>query len=137
MEHKKYPERMQRHIFSIPFIYMMIIPMVIFDLFMEVYHRVCFPLYGIPIIRRKDHIRIDRHKLSYLTLIEKVHCAYCGYANGLMSYGTAIAAETEKYWCGIKHAKYKGFQEPAHHKSFIEYGDEKAYRKTCRPEKKE
>ena len=39
-----------------------------------------------------------------------------------------ITAETEKYWCGIMHKKYKGFVQPAHHKDFLKYGDEKAFK---------
>ncbi len=54
---------------------------------------------------------------------------YCGYANGLLAYVGKIAAETEKYWCGIKHDRSIGeLIEPEHHKDFIEYNDEEAYK---------
>lgn len=133
MEYKKYPNRKLRHIISIPFIWMMIFPMAIFDLFLEIYHRICFRLYGIPLVNRQSYIRIDRHKLSYLKWYDKINCAYCGYANGLMAYGVKIASETEKYWCGIKHEPARGFIEPAHHKNFLKYNDEKAYKnKYCK-----
>jgi hypothetical protein len=46
-----------------------------------------------------------------------------------MAYGVKIAGDTEKYWCGIKHQKTKGYIEPVHHKDFLKYGDETAYRK--------
>lgn len=79
---------------------------------------------------------MDRQKLSYLTIYDKVNCAYCGYANGLMHYGTRIAGDTEKYWCGIKHTPGKGFKEPEHHKDFLKYGDEKAFKeKYCKLKK--
>lgn len=128
MEYKKHKERQWRHIISIPFIWMMIFPLVLFDIFLEIYHRICFRLYGIPIVNRKFYIRIDRQKLSYLKWYDKINCAYCGYANGLMAYGVKIAGDTEKYWCGIKHVPGNGFKEPAHHKDFLKYGDEKAYK---------
>jgi len=129
MEYKKHPERVWRHYLSAPFIYAMIIPIVILDLFLNVYHAVCFRLYKLPLIQRSSYIKIDRQKLKYLTWYEKFNCAYCGYANGLAHYFTVIAAETEKYWCGIKHAKDPRFIPPEHHKDFLEYGDEKAYKK--------
>jgi hypothetical protein len=62
---------------------------------------------------------------------DKLNCMYCGYANGLMAYGVRIAGDTERYWCGIKHdtPQRPGFKEPAHHKDFVKYGDEKAFTK--------
>lgn len=129
MEYKRHPERFLRHLISAPFIYAMIFPLIFLDIFIEIYHHVCFRLYGIQLVKRKNYIRIDRHKLKYLNFLEKINCAYCGYANGLMNYASAIAAETEKYWCGIKHKKHRGFVEPKHHKDFLKYGDEKSFRK--------
>ncbi|MBI4451894.1 hypothetical protein HY637_00560 [Candidatus Woesearchaeota archaeon] len=129
MEYKKHPERLFRHLISMPFIYMMLFPLAILHIFLGVYHQICFRLYGIRLVKRKNYVRIDRHKLKYLKFLEKLNCAYCGYANGLLNYAAAIAGETEKYWCGIKHRKYKGFNEPMHHKDFLKYGDEKSFRK--------
>lgn len=135
-EKKKYFESRYRRQFRIirnfitwPFICGMIVPIVIFDFFLEIYHHICFQLYGLPLIKRKHYIRIDRHKLQYLSFLDKIFCAYCGYANGLMHYATIIAGETEKYWCAIKHKKGDGFKEPAHHKDFPEYGDEEGHKK--------
>src|SRR3989344_2204154 len=110
MEHKKY-KRFWRHLLSAPFIWSMIIPIVIIDVWTEVYHRICFPLYGLPYVKRKNYIRLDRYKLPYLTRWDKFNCLYCEYANGVVSYCQAIAGETERYFCGIKHKKYPGFQE--------------------------
>ena len=129
MEYKKHKERHLRHWISVPFIWMMLIPMMIFDFFLEIYHRICFPLYGLTINNRSEYIRLDRQRLHYLNWYDKINCSYCGYANGLMTYGTKIAGDTEKYWCGIKHAPEKGFVEPAHHKAFLKYGDEKSFNK--------
>lgn len=106
----------------------MIIPVVILDFFTEMYHRVCFPVYGLKYVNRSDYVRIDRHRLAYLPFYDKVNCAFCGYVNGLLRYAVAIAAETERYWCGIKHQQGGKFRLPVHQKDFLAYGDEKAYR---------
>lgn len=128
MQYKKYQNRIVSHSLSAPFIYAMFVPIFFLDICLEIYHQICFRLYNIAIIDRSKYIKIDRHKLKYLNAWEKVNCAYCGYANGLAHYFTAIAAETEKYWCGIKHAEDPNFIPPEHHKDFLEYGDEKAYK---------
>ena len=111
-----------RHLLSAPFIYMMIIPFVILDIFLEVYHRVCFTLYGIPKVKRSNYIVIDRHKLAYLNFMQKLNCVYCGYGNGLMAYGKEIAGRTEKYWCPIKHSQE--IPEPhSLYNDFFDYAD--------------
>lgn len=118
-----------RHALAFPFIAVMIVPLVIFDFFLEIYHRACFPLYRLPLVKRENYIKYDRHKLQYLSVLEKVFCAYCSYANGFAGYAQAIAAKTEAYWCAIKHKKYADFIEPGHHRDFAEYGDEEGYKK--------
>ena len=127
MKFKLYPDRKIRHLVSMPFIYGMILPALALDLTLEVYHTICFPLYGIAYVKRKHFIKVDRQKLAYLTVMEKINCMYCGYVNGLFAYAVQVAAETEKYWCGIKHQNDPSFKVPRHHQEFIDYGDEKAY----------
>lgn len=104
-----------------PFIYGMIVPSVIWDICLEIYHKVAFYLYGIEYVNREEYIKIDRHKLSKLNPIQKLNCVYCGYVNGLLAYSVQVAAETEKYWCGIKHENRDGFVQPQHHNDFHEY----------------
>ena len=73
-----------------------------------------------------QHASIDRGRLPYLSLLEKVNCAYCSYANGLISYVREIAGRTEQYWCAIKHAR----NVPAPHeryREFARYGDAGAF----------
>ncbi|MDD3877586.1 MAG: hypothetical protein PHT69_13280 [Bacteroidales bacterium] len=127
MNFKKFQNRFIYHFISAPFIYGMLIPFVFFDVCLELYHRVCFFCYDLPYVERGHYIKIDRHKLNYLNYTEKANCMYCGYANGLINYARVITAETEKYWCGIKHQADKNFVEPEHHTDFIEYGDKEAY----------
>jgi hypothetical protein len=65
---------------------------------------------------------LDRHQLGYLNAIERFHCDYCGYANGLLAYATEISARTEQYFCPVKHAsKVLGAHE--HYVRFLDYGD--------------
>ncbi len=136
MQFKKYiPRRHFQHFLSSPFIYGMIVPCVFLDITMEVYHRICFPIYGLKYVKRGEYIRVDRQKLSYLNWLEKFNCMYCGYVNGLMHYASAIGARSEEYWCGIMHSKKNNFRSPLHHKDFLTYGDEKAFREfeeTCK-----
>jgi hypothetical protein len=113
-------------VITAPVIYALIVPFVLLDIFVTVYHAICFPVYGIPKVRRSDHIRIDRHHLAYLNGLQKLNCVYCGYCNGLLSYVREIAGRTEAYWCPIKHAaRVDGTH--AHYGSFLEYGDADAF----------
>lgn len=127
MLYKNYPERAVRHTLSVPIIWMVLIPIVFLDVAIEIYHRICFPLFGLPIINRAQFIRIDRQRLTYLPWWDRANCAYCSYANGFLNYAAMIAARTEEYWCGIKHEAKPPFLEPKHHESFLEYGDEEGY----------
>ena len=36
------------------------------------YQAICFPVYKIPKVRRRDYLVFDRHHLAYLNVIEKV-----------------------------------------------------------------
>jgi hypothetical protein len=105
------------------------------DFLIELYHRVCFPFYKFKYISRKKYIRIDRQRLSYLNWFEKFGCAYCGYVNGLAGYWVVIIGATETYWCGIRHKHVKGLVSPEHHKTFLKYGDKKAFDKFLKKEK--
>jgi len=129
MEHKEHPKRFFRHAISSPFIFMMIVPFVILDLFLEIYHRICFPLYGLAYVKRSDYIIFDRQKLSYLPWYDKVFCTYCAYGNGLPLYTSAVAAATEKYWCGIKHQRARIKALGDEEKDYLEYGDKKGFEK--------
>lgn len=113
---------------STPIIYSLAVPLVLLDLWVTVYQWTCFPIYGIARVRRRRYFVIDRHKLPYLNAIEKVHCAYCSYANGLLSYVREVAARTEQYWCPIRHKR--AIPTPhSRYRRFFEYGDGAGYRR--------
>jgi hypothetical protein len=105
-----------------PIIYGMIFPMMLFDLCVSFYQFACFPIYGITKVKRSDYIIFDRHQLGYLNFIEKFHCTYCEYGNGLMGYMGEILARTEEYFCPIKHA-HKILGTHSHYNRFLAYGD--------------
>lgn len=94
-----------RNVVSAPFIYAMVVPFVMLDLFVTTYQAICFPLYRIPKVKRSNYIIVDRHNLGYLNIIEKLNCVFCGYADGLLAYTRQILSRTEMYWCPIKHAR--------------------------------
>lgn len=119
-----------KYLVAAPLIWLMIVPVVLADIFVEVYHRVCFPIYGIPYVQRSRYIRImDREKLPYLVWYEKINCAYCGYVNGWLHYASIIAGSTESYFCAIAHLEERGYIPSEHEKSFEKYGDEAALRR--------
>ena len=110
------------YLISAPVIYALIIPFALLDLFVWVYQAICFPIYGIPKVARRDHIRIDRHHLAYLNGLQKLNCVYCGYCNGVISWVREVAGRTEAFWCPIKHAARLDGRH-GHYHEFLDYGD--------------
>ena len=115
-----------RNVVSAPFIYAMIVPFVLLDVFVTLYQAICFPLYRIPKVRRSNYIVIDRHNLGYLNAIEKLNCAYCGYADGILAYTRQVVSRTEMYWCPVKHAR-KVLDPHRRYARFADFGDGEAY----------
>ena len=111
-----------------PIIYSMIIPLLITDFFVTFYQFTCFPIYGIKRVRRSDYIVYDRLQLNYLNFIEKFHCTYCAYGNGMIAYVSEVIARTEQYFCPIKHAR-KILGTHSRYDRFLEYGDAEDYQK--------
>lgn len=133
--HRELRTRLSRYILdahllvmlTAPVIYSLILPLVLLDLFVSAYQAICFPVYGIAKVRRGDHFVFDRRHLAYLNALEKLNCAYCSYANGLIAYAREIAGRTEQYWCPIKHAR-RVIGAHAHYLQFQDYGDAEGYR---------
>jgi hypothetical protein len=109
-----------------PLIYGMVLPMLLIDACVSVYQWACFPIYGITKVRRSDYLVFDRHHLGYLNAIERFHCTYCEYGNGLMAYISEILARTEMYFCPIKHAR-KILGTHGRYQGFLAYGDAADY----------
>lgn len=113
-------------ILTAPLIYSLILPFALLDAFVTVYQAACFPVYGVPRVRRRDYIIFDRGHLAYLNAIEKLNCVYCSYANGLIAYVREVASRTEQYWCPIKHAR-RVIAAHELYGAFIDYGDAEAF----------
>lgn len=116
-----------REILSIPFIYGMIIPALILDIFLFVFQQTAFRLYKIPLVKRRDYIVWDRKHLDYLNPLQKLNCLYCSYVNGIFSFAVEVWGRTEKYWCPIKHAR-KLKTRHGWQKHFADYGDAEGFK---------
>jgi hypothetical protein len=89
-----------------PVTYSLFLPLVVLDLWVTLYQRLCFPIYRIASVPRRRYFAIDRHRLAYVR---------------------EIAARTEQYWCPIKHARVIPTPH-SRYRSFFAYGDGHAYR---------
>jgi hypothetical protein len=117
-----------RNLLTTPIIYSLAAPFMLLDFWVSAYQALCFPIYGIPRVRRGSYFVIDRHKLAYLNAIEKANCLYCTYANGVVGFVCEVVARTERYWCPIKHGR--AVQAPhGHYQFFLDYGDAEGYRR--------
>jgi hypothetical protein len=114
-------------ILSAPIIYSVVIPFALLDLFVTLYQWICFPIYGIAKVKRRDYMVFDRRYLAYLNWIERLNCAYCSYATGVLAYAFEVTSRTEQYWCPIKHAR-RIYQTHDRYMTFFEFGDAEAYR---------
>ena len=97
------------------------------DGFITLYQALCFPLYGIARVKRRDYLVFDRADLPYLNAIEAFNCFYCSYGNGVLAYAREVAARTEQYWCPIKHAR-RVRDAHARYPVFFEHGDAETFR---------
>lgn len=118
-------------VLTAPFIYGMVIPLVFVDICVSIYQAVCFPIYGIPKVKRSDYFVYDRAGLAYLNMLQKLNCAYCSYGNGVAGYVREIAGRTEAYWCPIKHAR-KVIGAHEHYARFADFGDAEGFQKIAK-----
>jgi hypothetical protein len=97
------------------------------DGFITLYQTLCFPIYGIARVKRREFMVFDRADLPYLNAIEAFNCFYCSYGNGVVAYAREVAARTEQYWCPIKHAR-RVRDAHARYPAFFEHGDAETFR---------
>jgi len=114
-------------ILTAPVIYSLIVPVALLDLSVMAFQAICFPIYKMPKVRRRDYLVFDRHHLAYLNIIEKINCAYCSYANGTIAFAREVASRAEIYWCPIKHARRVLGPHP-HYQGFADFGDAEGFR---------
>lgn len=135
VRHRKLSKRLHRFILDSPFLVLLtapviwscLLPIAFLDLIISTYQAICFPIYGIPKVRRGEYLLFDRRRLAYLNFIEKLNCQYCAYGNGVLAYVAEVAGRTEQYWCPIKHAlRMKSMH--TRYRFFFDYGDAESYR---------
>ncbi len=116
-----------RRLLSLPFVYSILLPMALVDAWVSAYQAVCFRLWRIPRVPRRQYLVIDRQRLPYLNGLERLNCVFCGYANGVIAFVREVAARTEQYWCPIQHRR--AVRDPhSRYTHFVAYGDADAYR---------
>lgn len=115
------------NLLAAPVLYFAIVPFALLDLFLAIYQWVCFSIWRIARVPRKQYFVFDRGRLPYLNALERLNCAYCTYVNGLCAYATEIVARTEQHWCPIKHATPPRSPH-ARYRHFFAYGDARRYR---------
>jgi hypothetical protein len=113
---------------SAPVIWLCFFPVLLLHLVANFYQFICFPIYGIPKVRRQDYVVMDRFHLRYLNRMERFNCGYCEYVNGVIAYVQEIAGRTEQYWCPIKHALGLKTRH-SRYRHFLDYGDAENWRK--------
>lgn len=122
-------------ILSAPFIYALIFPFLLIDVFVTVYQHICFRLWGLQTVERSRHVILDRQDLAHLTWRERLNCAYCDYAQGVLAYVSAVTSATEHFWCPVKHKSNHHGQAGAY-ESYLPHDDTADYTKRLWTERK-
>ena len=117
-----------------PLIYVVVVPFLLLDLCVTIYQQVCFRVYGVPLVKRGDHVIIDRHDLAHLTWRERFNCAYCDYAQGVLAYTGEIVSRTEHFWCPVKNARMPRDPVPPY-TEYIERNDTEGFRGKLRQQR--
>jgi len=94
-----------RNVVTAPIIYPVLLPLLLLDLAVGVYQVLCFARYGIGRVGRREHLACDGPRRACRNPIEKIHCACCSNANGLMACARELVGRTEPYGCPIQHAR--------------------------------
>ncbi|MCD4756303.1 hypothetical protein K8R20_01665 [bacterium] len=117
-----------KYLLSAPFIYGMFPPSILFHISIEIYHQICFRLYGIPLVDSKEYFIYDRQLFDMLNPWEKINCKYCSYVNNLIRYSAEIGGRTERYWCPIKYYR-RVDNVHSQYTKFVDIDDSKKMRK--------
>lgn len=105
MKAKRRPKRFFVHILVLPFALAMIIPFLLFDFCISLYHRIAFGICGMKRVKRKPNFKIDQQKIALLDRKERFFAVLILYASGVISYSKKIIAESDQYWCQPRQLK--------------------------------
>jgi hypothetical protein len=134
--HAASPAPTNRWTLGAPLLFACVLPAALFDAAVAFYQKVCFPVYGIPQVRRGDYIVSDREAFSGLPLLERLSAAAIGYVRGVLAFTGEAAGRTEQFWCPIKHARALAGVHSRYDR-FFDFGDETAWREGLRHLRKE
>lgn len=84
-------------------IYSMIFVIVFIDISVWLYQEIYFRINRIPKLKRGKFVSFERGRLVGLTMLQKINCTYCQYANGVILWAKGVANQTEIYSCAIKY----------------------------------
>lgn len=118
-----------------PVIYGMVVPFLFLDICVTIYQHICLRVYGVPRVRRSEHVVIDRGHLPHMSFRERLNCAYCDYAQGVLDYAGEVVSRTEHFWCPIKHGRTVTRHEPPYYKDYIPYEDTAHFDKKLRQQR--
>lgn len=94
-------------------------------LYMCFFNRVYFWIRKQKPIARDRYLQYDRHQVAHLTVIDKVFCEYCEWANGSLHWTLKITNELEKRYCPIKNKPApKTLEEKPWREGFLEHDHE-------------
>jgi hypothetical protein len=71
-------------------------------IYMLIFSRLYFWLRNQKQINIKDYYNYDRHQIAHLTLIDRIWCEYCEWANGTLQWTIAFTNEVERRYCPIQ-----------------------------------
>jgi len=73
-------------------------------------------------IARRPFFRFDRHRISHLSLTDKLWCEYCEWANGSLQWALAVTNEIERRYCPIRNAPDPHCETPKQwREEFLDY----------------
>jgi hypothetical protein len=71
-------------------------------LYMIIFSRLYFWIRNQKQMDHRKFYHYDRHNVSHLTLVDKIWCEYCEWANGTLEWTLAFTNEIERRYCPIQ-----------------------------------
>ena len=71
-------------------------------LYMLVFNRIYFWLRNQNSVPLRPYVNFNRHKIAHLSLMDRLWCEYCEWANGSLQWTLEIVNEIERRYCPIK-----------------------------------
>ena len=134
MKHAKKKNSLFGNILALPFAIAFLIPLVVYDLFLSLFHRIVFGLCKIKKVNRKSHFKVDQMKIAQLSKMQRFYAIYILYLRGLMNFGAKIAQECEYHWCQVRPTK--GRQQMVIDKSKMGLKELQAYQSSVKQKPK-